>query len=129
MARVLIIEDNEVLSTALETAFQNDGHETRLIDAPAALEPAMRGSRTDVLVFNLRATSFDPVRLARVVHQAATPSPMTLVHANATFGLGTFYQHCIRPFEVVPRGASDRDLLDAVERCLEVHENDSHSEV
>jgi DNA-binding NtrC family response regulator len=120
MARVLIIDDNDVVSSAMESAFRNDGHETRLVDKPAALDQALSDSRPDVLVLNLRVTSFDPVRLARVVHQSGTPSPMTLVHANPARILGRFYEHCIRPFEVVPRGGSERELLAAVERCLDL---------
>lgn len=118
MARVLIIDDSATVARALCTALEHDGHEVEAHAEFAQLGMVLDTFKPDVLVLDLLMPGFSGLQFARFVQRVSNDPPPIILHSGSDPEMMRIAAREIRPFEIVPKGASERDLRRAVARAV-----------
>jgi two-component system NtrC family response regulator len=85
MRRILIVDDEANMVTALEMLFQGEGYETRAArDGREALRLAARGERFDVILSDMRMPDMSGTELLRSLHEQSVTTPFVLLTAYGT---------------------------------------------
>jgi two-component system, NtrC family, response regulator AtoC len=85
MKRILIVDDEANMVTALEMLFQGEGYETRAArDGHEALQLVARGERFDVILSDMRMRDMSGTELLRSLHEQSVMTPFVLITAYGT---------------------------------------------
>lgn len=118
MALILVIDDSRIVHVALSSAFQRDGHDTIGLSSISKLGQTLERERPDVIVLDLLMPGVSGVELARLIEQTSEAPPPIILHSGSSPEIASIVAREIRPFEIVPKGDSERRLRDAVNRAL-----------
>ncbi len=85
MKRILIVDDEQNMVTALEMLFQSKGYDTRTAGSGRqALELVRGGERFDVVVSDMKMPDMSGTELLKSLHDQGVDSPFILVTAYGT---------------------------------------------
>jgi DNA-binding response OmpR family regulator len=81
MARLLLIDDDELLRELLAMRLEIEGHEVVAVDHGAAGIEALRRERFDLVVLDLMMPVMDGVRFMRLLNGEMAPPPVIVLSA------------------------------------------------
>ena len=117
MAKLLLVDDEEIVLKSVSALLRGEGHETTCCKSvPDALE-AMDKASFDVLITDIRMAPIDGMELIRTVHKSKPDFPIIVISAYTSekiieegYRLGCV-AYLSKPFRV-------QDVLDAVDSAL-----------
>jgi len=118
MARVLIIDDSSTVAATVSEALSHDGHEVTTLTEFSQLGLVLDRFAPDVLVLDLLMPGFSGIQFARFVRRFNANPPPIILHSGSDAEMMRIASKEIKPFEVVPKGTSLRDLRRAVARAV-----------
>lgn len=117
MARILLVDDEEIVLRSISALLAGEGHETvAKLSVSEALE-AMEAAEFDLLITDIRMAPIDGMELIRIVHERKPGFPIIVISAYTADKVKDegFKQGCTaylpKPFRV-------QDVLDAVDSAL-----------
>ncbi len=118
MAEILLVEDDANARKVLALGLQAQGHEVTACADPAGAEQAMRDSRFDLILSDLRMNGEDAglevLRMARAL-QPDAPAILLTAYASAETAVAAMKQGA---FDYLTKPVSAEELAAAVERAL-----------
>ena len=81
MARLLLIDDDELLRELLAMRLEIEGHEVLAVDHGAAGIESLRRQRFDLVVLDLMMPVMDGVRFMRLLNGEMAPPPVIVLSA------------------------------------------------
>ncbi len=117
MAKILLVDDEEIVLKSVSALLVGEGHETATFTSvPEALD-ALDGGGFDLIITDIRMAPVDGMELIRTVHESNPDFPIIVISAYTSekikeegYKLGCSH-YLSKPFRV-------QDVLDAVDSAM-----------
>lgn len=118
MARILIIDDDEILSGLLQLTLELEGHRVRqAIDGDVGLE-CMVAERFDLILLDLVMPRMDGIKFLRLLNERGLHRPPVLIVSSAATGALTEQHRALGVVDILRKPVEPAELVGRITVAL-----------
>ena len=116
MAKILVVDDDDIFRTAVEKNLKMAGHEIRSAENGSKGLGQLSSEKPDLIISDIRMPEMDGVEMLKAI-RATSQIPIILMTGFAEI-METQTAHSLGANDFIPKPFTSEDLNHAIERCL-----------